>query len=255
MKKIIPFIIIIVNSIYCFSQSCSPNESVLTTNSLCSTMQTALKSSNQTLSARDKVVLTAGFTLNNTSGHSLTVATDHTIFNFYNYTSEISATKNSNGTTHSLDKTDYAPGSIGGVIDVSPTGAATYSFPILVSPGTMGVQPSLSVVYSSQNHNDLLGYGWHLSGLSTITRVAKNPYYDGSAYISNNPGVTLSSTDVFSLDGQRLIPNPNAANTYSPENDPYTYITFSNNVFTVTTKDGMVMEYGNNFVLNPYNLD
>ncbi len=252
MKNLLTTILLFINVISCFTQNCSTNNTTITTNTP-GTLACTQANGNEVLSAQDMVTLTAGTKLNNsnTSGYIFTVAADHSIVGDANYNSSdgvaISATQGSNGSTYTLDNTDYAPGSIGGSIDVSPSGASTYSFPILVSPGTMGMQPSLSVVYSSQTGNDILGYRWHLSGLSTISRINKNPYYDGSGYCSNSPGVTFTSTDVFSLDGQRLIANPNASNTYSPENDPFTYITFDGNKFTVTTKDGAVMEYGNNF--------
>jgi len=97
----------------------------------------------------------------------------------------------------------------------------------------------LGIVYSSQSGNDILGYGWHLSGLSAISRVNKNPYYDNTT-----APVTLTSSDDLILDGQRLISI--GTNSYSPENDPYTIVQFqTGNYITVTTKDGMVMEYGN----------
>ena len=43
------------------------------------------------------------------------------------------------GIGRTLDKTNCVPGSIGGTIDISPTGAASASIPIQVSPGSHGV--------------------------------------------------------------------------------------------------------------------
>lgn len=150
-----------------------------------------------------------------------------------------------------LDKNTFAPGTIGSNVDIGPTGAATYQMPILVSPGTMGMQPNLGIAYSSQSGNDILGFGWHLTGLSVISRTNKNPYYDG-AYASIGLGAITGNKvdDGLMLDGQRLILNPNATNTWSPENDPYTFVTYDGNKFTVTSKDGVVMEYGNNYNSN-----
>jgi len=69
-------------------------------------------------------------------------------------------------------------GAIPGVVDVSPMGAATYTIPIEVVPGTQGMQPNLSVTYNSFGGMGLLGMKWNLTGLSAITRCGQVPYYD-----------------------------------------------------------------------------
>ncbi len=57
-----------------------------------------------------------------------------------------------------------------GQFQVNESGAATYAIPITVSPGTAGIKPNISITYSSQGRNGLLGMGWSLGGLSTISR-------------------------------------------------------------------------------------
>lgn len=141
-------------------------------------------------------------------------------------------------------------GSIAGQADVSPTGSATYQIPLAVAPGTAGMQPELSVVYNSQGGNGLLGMGFNLSGLSSISRVPKNIYNDGVS-----GGISLTSNDRFVLDGSRLIDPLNTyANTgtvYYPETNNTMRITSNGTAgngpqwFQVETKDGKIIEYGN----------
>ena len=136
-----------------------------------------------------------------------------------------------------LDKSSCIPGTVGGGVDVSPSGAANFQLPIQVSPGSHGMQPNLSVVYSSQAGNGLLGWGWNLAGLSSISRASKTNYYDNTF-----EAISLTDGDALALDGVRLVKD--ASGVYHPANNPYTNVSFAGNVFTVTTQDGVVMEYG-----------
>jgi len=87
-----------------------------------------------------------------------------------------------------------------GQFSVSLTGAATYNLPIEVPPGINGIEPKIGIAYSSQSGNGIAGYGWNISGLSSINKIGSNKFYDGK-----NSTITYSSTDRFSLDGQRLL--------------------------------------------------
>ena len=57
------------------------------------------------------------------------------------------------------------PGTISGDFSVDSGGAASYSIPIQVSPGTAGMQPAISLQYSSQSSVGPVGRGWTIGGL------------------------------------------------------------------------------------------
>ena len=141
-------------------------------------------------------------------------------------------------------------GATAGSFRVSETGAATYSIPIAVPPGTAGMKPSLSLNYSSQSGNGLLGMGWSLGGLSVIHRCPKTVAQDGVL-----GGVNFDANDRFCIDGQRLVAitgTYGAPNTeYRTETESYSRIISYGTTgtgptsFKVWTKSGQIMEYGN----------
>ena len=92
------------------------------------------------------------------------------------------------------------PGATPGSFNVSESGAATYSIPIAVPPGTAGMEPKLSLQYNSQSGNGLLGMGWSLGGLSSISRCPQTQAIDGV-----RGSVNFDANDRFCLDGQRLM--------------------------------------------------
>jgi hypothetical protein len=87
-----------------------------------------------------------------------------------------------------------------GNFKVSNTGAANYTIPIIVPPGTNGMQPNLSLVYSSQTQNGILGVGWSLNGISVIQRCARTKAQDNV-----RGGINLDTNDRFCLNGARLM--------------------------------------------------
>lgn len=141
-----------------------------------------------------------------------------------------------------------------GKFDVSSQGAASFSVPITVPPGTGGMAPSLSLAYASGGGNGLLGVGWHVEGLSAITRCPQTRAQDGSRV-----SVTYTATDRFCLDGQRLILISGtygaAGSVYRTENEGFDNITAVGTAgtgpsyFTVQTKSGQTLEYGNSSTL------
>lgn len=92
------------------------------------------------------------------------------------------------------------PGTTAGKFAADAHGAATYAIPIAVPPGTAGMQPSLTLQYSSQSGYGIAGYGWSVTGLSTISRCPKTIAQDIW------PGtIRYDANDAFCLDGQRLV--------------------------------------------------
>src|SRR5579883_1305719 len=69
--------------------------------------------------------------------------------------------------------------SLPGKFDVSSSGAATYSIPIAVPPGTAGMTPGLAFSFSSQGSKGIVGMGWSLSGVPSITRCPQTFAQDG----------------------------------------------------------------------------
>jgi RHS repeat-associated protein len=146
-------------------------------------------------------------------------------------------------------------GSLPGRFAVSKVGAATYEIPLAVPPGSCGLAPELSLQYSSQSGDGLLGMGWSLSGLSKITRSPANPDQDG--YFS---GVTysqdLQQCDRFSLDGLKLVAVTGVygADLTEYRTDPETFTKivsygsdgYGPQYFKAWTKSGQIIEYGGN---------
>ncbi len=142
-------------------------------------------------------------------------------------------------------------GATAGQFRVDESGAATYSVPLALPAGTAGVAPQLSLNYSSQQGNGLLGQGWSLGGVSAITRCRQTLAQDGQV----RP-ITGSEEDRFCLDGQRLVLTSAGqygavGATYKTETDRFAIITAMGgslghpDYFTVAAKDGSTRTYGN----------
>lgn len=147
-----------------------------------------------------------------------------------------------------------------GSFAVSNTGDATYTIPITVPPGTAGLVPSLSLVYSSRGGNGLLGVGWSLVGLPQITHCAptigqnqttvdNKPLASGGILMSSS--VTFTSADKYCYRGQQLVPQ--ADGSYRTEIESYSKFVFhssggggNNNTpyWEAWTKSGQYMQLG-----------
>ena len=152
----------------------------------------------------------------------------------------------------------FVVGKIPGELNVNPSGAATYTIPISCPPGINGMQPNLSLVYNSQSGNGIAGWGWNLGGLSMISRVPKNYYYD-----NEKSGIIWDKYSPLALDGQRLVVNgplESSSDTieYRTENDEsnkivgYNITVWGPKYFKVFQKDGNVLEYGDPSSLASY---
>ncbi|MBU1721079.1 MAG: VCBS repeat-containing protein, partial [Bacteroidetes bacterium] len=144
---------------------------------------------------------------------------------------------------------DLPIGAIPGQFQVAQNGSANYTIPIDLPPGTGGMVPGLAISYNSLAGDGLIGKGFNLSGLSSISRCGKDIPNDGVA-----GGVTFDNNDRFMLNGQRLILHDG---NYGENNSTYrTEIeTFSNIVafsegtsgpkfFKVFSPDGSILEFG-----------
>ncbi len=137
-----------------------------------------------------------------------------------------------------------------GQFDVSPTGAALYTVPIEVPPGTGGMSPALTLDYSSDGGNGLLGVGWNLGGLPSIGRCPKTVAQDNA-----RGRVAFTANDRFCMDGQRLVVTVGtygAANSeYRTEIEGFTKVVAYGTAgsgpayFKAWTKSGQIMEFGN----------
>jgi hypothetical protein len=154
-------------------------------------------------------------------------------------------------TINSRPNLNLPVGSIDGNFSVSLSGSATYNIPINIPQGTNGIQPNISLAYSSQGKNGIAGMGWNLIGFSAITRTGTNKYQDGVI-----DRFHFVNTDKLQLDGNRLVLVPgtsgegSAGAVYATENGnliriyPQEPTASGYTWFKVIDKDGRIIEYG-----------
>lgn len=147
-----------------------------------------------------------------------------------------------------------SPGGIDYSANVTAQGDAVVSIPVQVAPGVNGLEPEIGIHYSGaryrQRNNevlpeDTLGYGWKLTGFSSIRRCVKNR--------PNADSIQLDSSDSLCLDGEPLVlvsgTHWQTGARYRTLRDSFNLIelkeTNGKNWFQVTTPDGGVREYGN----------
>ena len=193
--------------------------------------------------ATNSITFASGYSYTPAGGNMLSEIVNPYVAGYVSYNSTIVDPQN-----RSLN-TSYLVGATKGAFDVNALGGASYTIPIDVLPGVNGLSPSLSLVYSSNSGLGMAGYGWQIGGMSVVSRSPQTYYHDGTSV-----GVNLTSTDRFSLDGQRLIC---VAGSYGADNSEYrteidnfsqivclTDGTFTPKRFLVKTKGGETIEYG-----------
>jgi len=152
------------------------------------------------------------------------------------------------GLTVPADAAFSATGRTTGYFDVSQAGTAEYTVPIWAPPGAGGIRPELAISYSHARQNGILGMGFQINGLSVIHRCAKTIAQDGA-----DGAITLTSSDVFCLDGSRLrlesgTPYGGSGTTYRTERETFVRVTANGagpGWFEVRHKNGLIYEYGN----------
>ena len=140
-----------------------------------------------------------------------------------------------------------------GSIEVNGGGQLQFNLPIALPPGVKSVAPQINFIYTSGSGNGIAGYGWSMSGVTSITRIGKTIDKDGEL-----KAIQLDNTDYYSFNGQRLILK---SGTYGADGAEYVTEKYSNvkikslgtaslsglsgpNTFEVTFEDGSQAIYG-----------
>ncbi|MFD1215711.1 RHS repeat-associated core domain-containing protein [Microbulbifer celer] len=146
-----------------------------------------------------------------------------------------------------------SPGSIEYDASVTYQGDAAVSVPVEVAPGVNGLMPNVGIHYSGARYRernnevlpeDILGYGWRISGMSAIRRCVKNRPAEDS--------IELDTTDSICLDGEPLVlvsgAHWQAGATYRTLRDSFRLIELKvlngKTWFQVSEPSGEVKEYG-----------
>ncbi|WP_169513610.1 FG-GAP-like repeat-containing protein [Pseudidiomarina sediminum] len=127
-------------------------------------------------------------------------------------------------------------------------GVAKYRIAIDVPPGRRGVQPELSLNYSSRGGEGVAGFGWHLAGGGAISRCSATVAQDGYRRT-----VRMDSQDRLCLNGQKLMivsgTYGQSGAIYRTELDNFTkveqYGALSNAYFVAQTKGNQTLYFGN----------
>ncbi|MFC5048659.1 FG-GAP-like repeat-containing protein [Aquimarina hainanensis] len=113
-------------------------------------------------------------------------------------------------------------------------GSLNYEYPVVVPTGRNGLTPDISLNYNSGNksHSSLIGTGWsfNIPYIQRINKKGTNNLYTENHFTS-------------SLDGE-LIDQGNGIYTPRTENGNFLKYEFSNDIWTITDKEGTVYKLG-----------
>jgi RHS repeat-associated protein len=135
-----------------------------------------------------------------------------------------------------------------GEFGVGDDGAARYTIPLWVSQGRGRSAPELSLSYGSGASNGLLGVGWSLTGLPSITPCTRTRAQDG--YVE---GLRFNGLDALCLGDNRLLPrSPAGAATREYRTERATFarvIAYGTadgvpDFFRIWAKDGRILTLG-----------
>jgi len=139
-------------------------------------------------------------------------------------------------------------GAIAAKLDVDANGAAVWGTSFELPKGIGGYQPSLGISYSSLSDNSVLGVGWSVNGLSSISRCRK--YYEEDDLYQE---VSFSEQDQLCFNGERLILKPGSTHfsngaEYRPKMNPNLRVVFYGNEssghFLLSRANGETWTYG-----------
>ncbi len=150
----------------------------------------------------------------------------------------------------------FAPTSISGLKAADPTsglqfiappsasqkGDANLSYPIVIPSGRNGMQPNLSIVYSSSGGNGWMGEGWDINGLSSITIDTRwgSPKFDPTY-----------ETELYSFDGEMLVYDgnylPHRHNDVDPNSTVFTTTKQKRNEFVTNNKKTFFLRKNHDF--------
>ncbi|MBK9261266.1 MAG: hypothetical protein IPM54_15855 [Polyangiaceae bacterium] len=138
------------------------------------------------------------------------------------------------------------PGAIPVSFNVSDTGDATLSLPLVSVPGRAGIEPDLNLTYSGSGVDGILGAGFSFSGASAITRCPKTMAID-----SEVRAVQYDTDDALCMDGKRLVVVSQRANAIEYRTWPDTHVKVighqteeGSRYFEAFLPSGHVVEYG-----------